>query len=185
MKSLRYLILIVTVIFTSGCAQLLPLVTNTQSIEQKYAEIAFKEIFDNTRGSLSIQNVDWICLSSYHSNEPIPVDKDVEEGIMLEVCSYYITYKRDASTTEQHAIINVFFGKINDFENDEFDEIFEIENEFNLTIEELDERYLETMSFIREEFDILDFYEYLNNETDVFTGSFSRQEIRRIVGNLD
>jgi len=184
MKSIRYLFLIVILLFTSGCDQLLSFTTDTSSMEHIYAEKAFKEIFDNTRGNLTIENVDWICLSSYHSDEPIPENKELIEGIMLEVCSFYITYTREAIETQLHATVNIVNGKYNNSEADDYDEIFELESEFNLTIEELDELYVDTLDIIREEFDFSE-YDALINEVDLLSGTLNQQEIRQIVRKLE
>jgi hypothetical protein len=153
---------------------------NIDTLAYKFGNEAFKEIFENTRGTVSIINVDWICFYAYASDNPLPTNKEIEEGIIFELCYYFITYERTTDSSELNALVSIFNGL---FINPDFDteEFFEVESEFGLSSIELDISYSEILSEIRNEYDIDELKdEFIYVESDLLTGSFSLIEIKEL-----
>jgi hypothetical protein len=154
---------------------------NINNLSYQLGDVAFKEIFDNTRGTVRITNVDWICFYAYASDRPISANKEIEEGFKFDICSYFITYERITDSSQLNAIVTIFNGLFVDFDFDDVEEFSEVETEFGLSSFELDIAYSEILSEIRKEFDIDELQdEFIFVESELLTGSFSPVEIKEL-----
>lgn len=124
-------------------------------------QIALKDLIDNTRGTINILSVDWICFFVYASDSQIPADKNIIDGIKGEVCAYFIEYQRDSNETFLYASLLISDVLI-DSEFDEIEEFFDIERDLNISLAQLDSEYSEALRYLRE----------INEETEEFNDEF-------------